>query len=96
MSLGSYSHFVKYESHENNVFVMLKIIVCEYCWVSQLLLVSLIYFGGFSSLARSRALIRRMPPCAWLAPYTADLLAHMWVTITPTYVIGTFPLVGGK
>ena len=32
-----------------------------------------------------------MPPCAWLASQTADLLAHMWVTKPPIY-FGDSPL----
>ena len=64
--------------------------------ISQLLLVPLNHLGGFSTLIRSRVLIRRIRPCAWLAPHTPDLLANMWVTKPPTYVFGNLPLVGGQ
>ena len=64
--------------------------------MSQPLLVSLNHLGGFSILARSRVLTRRIPPCAWLAPHTADLLVHMCVTKPSTYVLRTLPLVDSQ
>ena len=44
----------------------------------------------------SQGLTRRKPPCTWLAPNIADLLAHMWIINPPTYVFGTLPLDGGQ
>ena len=63
--------------------------------MSQPLLVPLNHLGGYSTLAGSRALTRRIPSCACLAPHTANFLAHMWITKPPTYVFGTLTLVGG-
>ena len=63
--------------------------------LSRPLLVSLNHLGGFSTI-RSWALTRHMPLYAWLAPYTVDLLAHMWVTKSPTYDFGVLPLVSGQ
>ena len=64
--------------------------------LSQPLLVPFNHIGGFSTLGRSRALTWRIPLRVWLAPHTANHLAHMWVTKPPTYVLGIVPLVGGQ
>ena len=64
--------------------------------LSQPLLVPLNHLGDFSTLARSRALTRRIPPCAWLAPRTTNLLTRMRVTKPPTYVFGSPPLIDGQ
>ena len=64
--------------------------------MSQHFLVSHHHVGGFSTIARSRAIPPRILPCAWLAPHTADLLAHMWVTKPLTHVFETLPLVSGQ